>query len=375
MKIGSLVYATEQGLGILAKDFYDNNILTDVVCVQHQHRTNHCEKWYGKNVMEVPAKTWGRCVLESVLEFIDEMDVMLFFETPFNWELIEQCRRLGTVSILMTMYECTPERLPQIPDVFFCPSLLDSYYFVHHESILYDEGFKPFTLIPGKCETDLYYTPIPIPRHIQHQQRRTTRKFVHNAGHGGLKGRNGTTELLEGIYNHCQVIRHQDDVQFTIRAQKSTTELMDYVRLFQNSSLKDKVNFEIGKTIPHDQLYSDGDVFVFPEKFNGLSLPLQEAFASGMIVMGSQRFPMNWLPSQPMIWVDSFERERIGPGYLEYDKAVVLPEHIGNAIDRVYEFPSNLTEMLSNDGNTYRELNSWDVLREKYWRILTDLVF
>ena len=29
MKVGSIVFATNSGLGILAKDFYDNDIITD----------------------------------------------------------------------------------------------------------------------------------------------------------------------------------------------------------------------------------------------------------------------------------------------------------------------------------------------------------
>ena len=38
---GSIVYATEQGLGYLAKDFYDNGII-DLVCIErHSNRTNH----------------------------------------------------------------------------------------------------------------------------------------------------------------------------------------------------------------------------------------------------------------------------------------------------------------------------------------------
>ena len=36
LKIGTIAYAAHTGLGILAKSFYDNNIITDVLLCPHQ---------------------------------------------------------------------------------------------------------------------------------------------------------------------------------------------------------------------------------------------------------------------------------------------------------------------------------------------------
>ena len=50
MRIGSIGYATYQGLGILLKDFYDNGIISDVITVNHWLRGN--ERWYDGPIVD-----------------------------------------------------------------------------------------------------------------------------------------------------------------------------------------------------------------------------------------------------------------------------------------------------------------------------------
>jgi glycosyltransferase involved in cell wall biosynthesis len=115
-------------------------------------------------------------------------------------------------------------------------------------------------------------------------------------------------------------------------------------------------------------MYADGDVFVFPEKFNGLSLPLQEAYASGMLVMTSHRFPMNtWLPTDPMIPVDHYERDRVA---VDIESAVIDPKEIAETMDRWY---SRSIEEFSIKGRDWARENSWEVLGPKYLDILGGL--
>ena len=44
-KVGSIVLATAQGLGYMAKDFFDNGIFHEVYIRPHNSRDNHYE-WY-----------------------------------------------------------------------------------------------------------------------------------------------------------------------------------------------------------------------------------------------------------------------------------------------------------------------------------------
>ena len=46
-KIGSIVYATDQGLGYMAKDFYDHGLIDEVLVHPHTKRDNHFD-WYPK---------------------------------------------------------------------------------------------------------------------------------------------------------------------------------------------------------------------------------------------------------------------------------------------------------------------------------------
>ncbi len=322
MRVGSFVYATDQGLGILAKDFYDEGVITDVIVVRHGKRKEH-DEWYpdSPRIENVKADA-------QLYNFVRSVDVMLFFETPFNWNLIEYCRGAGTKTALMVMYECMPKEVPYQPDLILCPSLLDLQY--------YPEG---------------EFIPVPVPRSIKWRQRTRAEVFVHNAGHGGLKGRNGTKEL-------CEALQHvKSDARFIIRSQMNEAKI-----------IHPRIRYE--GYVSYNSLFQEGDVFVFPEKFNGLSLPLQEARAAGMLVMGTDRFPMNtWLPREPLVPVESYRKNRVG-GCNEFDEAVVDPRAIAAKIDEWY---GRDIANYSLSGKAWAEDNSWDVLRPKYLQLLEEL--
>jgi len=116
-----------------------------------------------------------------------------------------------------------------------------------------------------------------------------------------------------------------------------------------------RIEYRIGDC---QDLWSEGDVFVFPEKFNGLSLPLQEAFASGMAVITTDRFPNDtYLPKDLLIPVRQFKKERIS---VEFDSAIINPVDIASVIDKVYN-----TDIISYSllGKKFNEQNSWTQLK------------
>jgi len=325
MKIGSIVFCTEQGLGLLARDFYENRILSDVAIIRHSTRTNHYE-WYP----DAP-RVGGA---GSSKEFVEKMDAVLFFETPFYWELIPFCRERNIPTILMTMYECTPYPLPYVPDYYLTPSALDAREFPDNSRFI--------------------RVPVDVPWRLRLQ----AKTFVHNAGNGGLRGRNGTRELLQAV----KFIK--SDMRLIVRAQGSWVK-----NLAKDCGCdKDERVTIHGDSIPREQLYEDGDVFVFPEKFNGLSLPLQEAFASGMVCMCGDRFPMNrWLPRAPLIPVHEMSELRLSRRFRPIDSAVFRPEDIAANIDEWY---GRDIESLSRAGLQFAERNSWQVLGPDYLRFL-----
>lgn len=316
MRVGSVVYSTDQGLGILAKSFWDNGVLTDVTVQKHKHHRNYLDRYPGAKVASHHANR----------ELCDRVDVMLFFETPFDWGLIEYCRHRGVRTALMLMHECTPAELPARPDLFLAPSALEA---------------KEF---PGSKF-------LPVPVEAPWRMRKECRTYVHNAGHGGLKGRNGTQLLLEAM-------RHvRSPLKLIVRSQKPLAVHCD----------DERVELRIG-TADYSSLWDEGDCFVFPEKFNGLSLPLQEARAAGMLVMATARFP-NWeyLPYSLLIPSRGSARSRIGPAYREFDEAVVDPSDIAATMDKFYG--KDIAEY-SCDGLDWAASMSWQKLKPLYLEAL-----
>jgi hypothetical protein len=178
--------------------------------------------------------------------------------------------------------------------------------------------------------------------------------FVHNAGHGGLRGRNGTEELIQAI----RLV--ESPAKFIIRCQ-------DKKNWPPYSELLGKVEL-VNRTVPYDELWSEGDVFIFPEKFNGLSLPLQEAYASGMLVMGTNRFPMNtWLHSSPLITPSSYHRTQVSGRCNMFSEAVLDPVTIAAHIDKWYGKPIT---PYSLQGKEWAEKHSWEVLKPRYMEVL-----
>ncbi len=332
MRVGSIVYACEQGLGRLARSFYDAGILTDVVVVD---RVNLRERplqrhWFpSADIASGRNGALATLIHEKGQALIDRVDVLLFFETPFDWGLLEYARRKGKRTALMPMYECMPERLPAQPDLFLCPSLLDLQY--------YPSGIF-----------------LPVPVSVTWRQRDEAQVFVHNAGHGGLLNRNGTGVLLDAV-------RHvQSPFRLILRTQKA----------LQWDVTDPRIEVRRG-TVPHERLWEEGDVLIHPHAFDGLSLPLQEARAAGMLVMAVDRFPdSTWLPREPLIPVSGLTRKRVAGRCLEFDFALLQPRDIAAKIDEWY---GRDIRAYSQAGREWAEETSWERLRPRYLEVLQKL--
>lgn len=332
MRVGSIVYATDQGLGILAKSFFDNGIINQVVVQKHSSRPEHSE-WYPD------APRLARVTPQDpvIRQLVHDCDALLFFETPFSWDIVDYARFHRVKTILMPMYECMPRTLPATPDLFICPSELDYDYY------------------PDDLRKGYNSVHIPVPVSVPWRKRDKAEVFVHNAGHGGLRGRNGTRELIQAL----DLVK--SDARFIIRSQEPIVG-MDLC-----GTISDRITNVVG-TVPYDQLWSDGDVFVFPEKFNGLSLPLQEAFASGMGVMCTDRYPMTrWLPNEIMIPRAGYRESCVSGRCNLFQEAVIRPEDIAATIDSWYG--ADISK-LSEAGKKYAEANSWEVLKPLYLKAI-----
>lgn len=353
MRIGSLCYATNQGLGILAKDFYDHRIITDFFIVGHSSHPNQLS-WYPQGTPLVPISQLMREPHYSTIrDFCKSVDVMLFFETPFDWSLLQFCRQHNVKTAIMPMHECMPRIISHQPDLWLCPSLLDLQWA--------DKSFKfQFKEYLAK------FLPVPVDTtKVQWRQRTTAKVFVHNAGNGSFRDRNGTELLFEAM----RFLK--SDAKFIIRSQKDF-RCPPWVWERQIAGAT--------KSVPFDQLYSEGDAFIFCEKWNGLCLPLQEARAAGMLVIAGDRFPINtWLPRTAksandegfcLLPPSSIIKGRIGSAYQEFDEARYDPKQLAQLID--FWYGRNI-EAYSKEGREWAQKNSWEILGPQSKQVLEEL--
>lgn len=336
MRVGSVGYATRQGLGYLMKSFYDAGVINEVMIYRHPSGTSPSNMdWYPQGTPELTSR---RFIGTEVGEFMSKIDVLLCFETPFDWEFAETCQRRGIKTVIMPMYEWFPQSPSHQFDLFLNPSLLDQEYFPK-----------------GK------FIPVPVDD-PQWSLRRTAKRYLHNAGNIGCRGHKGTLELLKAM----PFVK--SPIELTVRAQygRGLQSLID-----QTGADKDSRITFVTNEIPREDLFKDYDVYVAPEKFNGLSLPLQEAFAAGLMVMTTNRFPANtWLPIDPLIHYGMTQKSQVARGYLEFYECIVDPRKIAHTIDFWYDCD---IETYSLDGQQYGRNNSWEALKPRYMKALEEL--
>ena len=312
------------------KSFYDAGVVNRVLIQRHRRRQNH--DWYPPDTPVVNPPYVGP-VFD---QFLSEIDVLLCWETPFDWNILNVCRERGIKTALVPMHEWTPREWPALFDRIIAPSLLDRDYF------------------PGSK-----FVPVPVRADLW-QQRTTAKRFLHNAGNIGWRGHKGTLELLKAV-PHVKAPFH-----LTVRAQ-DTAELGKLLEQVPEVEKDGRVTVEKGE-IPYEQLWDGHDVLIAPEKFNGLSLPLQEGRAAGLLVMTTGRYPHNtWLPREPLIPVSRYERACVTPNYLEFDEAIVDPRDIAATIDRI--FGQDITAY-SQAGKVWAEEHSWAALKGRWLEAL-----
>lgn len=339
MRVGSIGYSTQQGISLLMKWFHDAGVITDVMTFRHGSRPSHPE-WYPEGTIELVGRPFNGSMVD---EWLKPLDVVLFFETPFDDTFYEYCRVRGVKTVLVPMYECYPRAPRGLPDAFVNPSLLDQRDYW-----------------PGAP-----FIQIPVPPDVVWRQRTTATRFLHNAGNLGLRGHKGTLEILRA-WRHVK-----SDATLTVRAQ-DTAALSKALSQAPEVKRDDRVDVVLGE-VPREELFdASHDVFLMAEKYNGLSMPLIEARAAGMLVVTSDRFPTNtWLPREPLIPVKSYSRQCVSGAYQTYDEALVTPEAIAETVDRLYGM--DITEY-SLQGKAWAEANSWEKLNPVWLEQLRKVV-
>lgn len=336
IRVGQICYSTSQGLGRMAKQFFDAGITQHALLVRHGSRPSNID-WYPRGTPEVQGRRWNPSVVD---QFLRKVDVVLGYETFFSWDIVAQARRRGVKTALITMYEWTPANFTHKPDLLIAPSLLDRDYY-----------------------PDAVFLEVPV--ETKYFRLRThARRFLHNAGNVGCDEHKGTRQVLQAV----PYVR-SPDFRLTVRAQDARA-LKSIAADCPAAANDPRVTLEYGER-PYETLWDDHDVLIAPEKRNGLSLPLSEGWAAGMAVMTTDRYPMNtWLPQELLIPVERYTRTRCSAGCFEHDLAVVAPETIAAKID---EWVGRDITPFSAAGERWAAEHSFPAMKPKYQEIFESL--
>lgn len=333
-KLGLVTRCDDSGLGSLSQDFF-KYLEPDKVMTVYGRYNNHPERFPNAIICNQ-----GMPTLQQIRDFIKDIDVLITFETPYNWNLISEAKKAGVKTVIIPNYEWTSANPPVEPDLWLCPSKLDL-------EIFKEEG------------RNAEYLPIPIDRtKIQFKLRTRANTFVFNNGHGGSIGRNSAREMMEAIARVTSNMVNPPKFIFRSQVQIDATIRLPNVSLLLGEATKDK-------------LFDEGDVFVFPHKFDGLSLPIQEAMAAGMPVITTDFFPFNEiLPKELLFPYDEKCKGKLDEDTREIDIHLIYPRDLA---DKIKEFAGQDITELSKKMNDLAETYSWFNLKDKYIELLNNL--
>jgi len=332
MRIGLIARADMSGLGVLSQAFYKHLPFDKIMVVSNNVYPSRPEIYKDPIVCKI-----GTPDLEEIDEFLKDIDIVLTFETPYNWNLFSEAKKRGIKTILIPNYEWLPSTIPVVPDLFICPSKLD-----------YDEVINN-SMFGNK---NAVYLPVPIDREeTPFKLRSKAEIFLFNNGHGGYMDRNSSKELFEAI----SLIKK--DVKFKIHSQVYFPDIINDSRVEV-----------IYGDIPYKELYSEGDVFLFPHKFDGLSLPIQEALSAGLPIITTDIYPHNtYLPKE---WL--FKPEIMTKVFIkrEMDMAIINPVKLAKKIE---EWAGKDIEKESKKADKLASKWDWKVLKSEYLEVFKNV--
>jgi len=215
----------------------------------------------------------------QINSILNDTDVLLTFESTYNYAIISAARDRGIKTIIQNNWEFT-DYLRQ-PDLPF-PDLL-----VNHSYWHLDEQKRLWPDIAEYCATPLFiedYDSIML----QNMNRDPSkRRFLHIAGRKTYEERNGTNDLVAAV----SLIPPEYDFELVIKAQNADVLDMGDPRIV------------IDRRSPEDEkeLYRDFDAMIMPRRYGGACLPMNEALASGLPVImtdidpNNKVLPKDWL--------------------------------------------------------------------------------
>jgi len=316
LRIGLVARADVTGLGIQTRDFYRHMKPDHVMIVDLSHLSGRIlnRHWYpdaDSVVKYVPypetpvLKNPDADTKRAIDQMVEQVDLVFTCETVYDYYLIHAAQKKGVKVVLQYNFELLDHvhntGLPQ-PDVFMAPSMW------RYEDISF----------PHKV-----FVPVPVDREIFKPQKWDSpviNQWIHPGGNPVMEDRNGTKVCIEA-WNYT----------------KSNARLKVTTPDRQIMAPNNKVHVARGLAKEPQDNYVGAEGFVFPRKFGGLCLPLNEAMSIGMpCLMSGVKPQVQFLPAEALV---SAPQHRIV--YTKTDIAVHEPDavEVAAVVDRLSEDP------------------------------------
>lgn len=334
MRLGLLAVATETGLGYQTRDYYRhlNPSKTIVIDISSLNGRAQHPEWYSETM-----KIRGIPTDNDLDAILDDIDVLLTAETPYNLNLYTRARERGIKTVCVENPEFYDHiKFPNfaMPDLIILPSVwLESTIREHAES-------------RGTRVVQLHH---PVDREVFPFRLRTTKTFVHIAGQPAANDRNGTHAFMEACHDGV-VTTQNSDLAWSLRSR------------YRHATIYDNIQNPM-------QLYTVGDVMVMPRRYGGNCLPLNEALSTGMPVImpdispNNHLLPPEWLV--PAYKVDSFEpRFPVDIYSVDHDALV----------EKINWFKSCDIERESYRANAIADRISWKTLQPEWIKAIEGIL-
>ena len=327
--------ADNGGLGIQTYEFYKHIKPAKTLVIENSKKTNYTS-FLDRYSKEDTVVVYGRPTKQDVYNFLEELDIVFCCETPYNHALFDIARKAGVKSVLQLNYEWLHKRFN--PDLFLPPS---RWYF-------------------DNIPSPKIHIPFPINRDtVPFKARSVASTFLHIGGHSApAEERNGTRCLLDAIPNV------KSDVKFVIYSQDTIKDIPDDPR----------IDYRCGDFEDYAALYDEGDVLVYPRRYGGQSLQLNEAMSSGLAIMMTDMLPQNeFLPKSILIPTGQRDYFNISQ---RIEKCTIDPKVLAKKIDAIA-----FTDIskYSYESDRIAQKMSWDTLLpiyEQLWEyVCTELPY
>lgn len=319
-RLGIVARADSTGLGTIGWEFVRHLEPEKVLGIDLSR-----ERPYAPVRERFPASThWtdGFVTRDEAKDFLEDLDVVLTFETSYGPDLFPLARERGVKSVLVVM----PEYLPSYknpsdgPDLYVNPS-----------------PWAPFAMPKPIAEIPI---PIALDRFDFPHRRNGDLRLVHPAGRIVGRDRNGTNlvEMTEKLFHA--------PVSYSVQTGRpKTRDLLNY--------------FDV---------YVDADVLVLPRRYGGLCLPMQEAAALGvptvLLDVGGYR-AMGWPTSLLVPASRESTRRMRGNAIVHHSTRPELLARYVNALlddEAHYERTSEFVRAWAEERSWWKLLGWWEAI-------------